>query len=1062
MTVCGACGRENPGEARFCLACGAGLLAEPAREVRKTVTVLFVDLAGSTGLGERLDPEPLRRLMSRYFDDVRAVLERHGGTVEKFIGDAVVAVFGVPVVHEDDALRAVRAAAELHEVLARLNQELEASLGVTLAIRTGVNTGEVVTGGSHESFATGDAVNVAARLQQSAGESEILLGATTFALVRDAVDAEPAQELELRGREGRVAARRLLALRPGAAGVERRHSAEFVGRESELRLLADAFERAERTRACHLFTVLGPAGVGKSRLAEELISLVGDRARTVRGRCLPYGDGITFWPLGEIVRDVAGLTGEESADEARSRIAGLLEGDPDADVVAARIAELVGISGEPGGGDEGFWAARRFVEALARVRPLIVVLDDVNWAEPTFLELIEYVSDWVRGAPLLVVCLARPELLDERPGWAGGKLNASSLLLEPLDEREASELIAARLGRLDVDDAILRRVTDVAEGNPLFMEEMLTMLVGEGLVQRRNGAWVSAGDLEGASVPGTIQALLAARIDRLDPVERAVLECGAVEGKVFHLGAVAALSPGSEPGSVLDALVRKELLRPDRALLPGEEAYRFRHILLRDAAYDSMPKETRAELHERYATWLAEKTGERTLEYEEILAYHLESAFRLRAELGRLDGDSRELAIAAAVRLARAGRRATARDDSTAAATLLARAADLLGDDDPARTELLLPLARARIELGDLEQADRLIAEAAKRARGLGDARLEHRALVEQQFLRLKTDPAGTTQEVERIARLALPVFEVAGDQAGLATAWDLLAQVHLMACRYAERAAALERALEHARLAGGEREAEIVIGLETAHYWGPTPVEESIARCEARLGEALGRRPTVEAALLGTLAGLEAMRGQFDEARALYRRQRAIHEDLGRPYSAAAWTMVYARVEMLAGDPAAAEAELRHGYETLERMGELGVLSTLSAYLADALYAQYRLEEADRYTRISEEAATLDDIASQVWWRLTRARLLGHSGESAAEALAREAVALAEPTDDLFLKARSLIDLAEALRLLEDWDEVPSLLEQAARLAEAKGDVVTATQTRGELARIASAATEI
>jgi class 3 adenylate cyclase/tetratricopeptide (TPR) repeat protein len=1058
MTLCAACDQENPAEARFCLACGAALEAEPGREVRKTVTVLFVDLAGSTGLGERLDPESLRRVMTRYFEEVRAVLERHGGTVEKFIGDAVVAVFGVPVIHEDDALRAVRAAAELREALARLNGELKGSLGVALAIRTGVNTGEVVTGGAGETFATGDTVNVAARLQQSAGENEILLGTQTLALVRDAVEVESVEKLELRGREARVDAHRLLALRAGAAGVERRHDAEFVGRESELRLLADAFERAERTRSCHLFTVLGPAGVGKSRLAEEFLALLGDRARAVRGRCLPYGDGITFWPLAEIVRDAAGLSGDESAEEAGSRIAALVEGEPDAEVVAARVTELVGISGEPGGGDESFWAARRLLEALARDRPLVVVLDDVNWAEQTFVELVEYVADWVRGAPLLVVCLARPELLDDRPGWAGGKLNASSVLLEPLDDDEASDLIAARLGRLAVDDAILRRVTEVAEGNPLFLEEMLAMLVGEGLVRREDGAWVSAGELASASVPGTIQALLAARIDRLDPGERAVLERAAVEGKVFHLGALAALAPGDHPDEALRSLIRKELVRPDRSSLPGEEAYRFRHILLRDAAYDSMPKETRADLHERFASWLVEKAGERTLEYEEIVAYHLECAFRLRAELGRLDDGSRELATAAAERLAAAGRRAAARDDAAGADGLLARAVDLLPDEDHARVELLVPLARARIELGDLEQADRLIAEAAQQASALGDARLEHRALVELQLLRLKTDPGGTTEEVERVAGRALPVFEAAGDQAGLATAWDLLAQVHLMACRYAERAVALERALEHARLAGGEREPDIVIGLETAHYWGPTPVEESIARCEALLGEPLGRRPSVEAALVGTLAGLEAMRGRFDEARALYGRQRAIHEDLGRPYSAASWTMVYARVEMLAGDPAAAEAELRSGYETLERMGELGVLSTLSAYLADAVYAQERLDEAERYTHISEDAATQDDIASQVWWRLTRARLLAHAGDPGAEALAREAVALAEPTDDLFLKARSLIDLAETLRLVEDLDEVPLLLEQAARLAEAKGDVVTAAGTRAELARIASA----
>jgi class 3 adenylate cyclase len=1055
MTVCAACGQENPAEAKFCLACGSALTLEPGREVRKTVTVLFADLAGSTGLGERLDPESLRHVMTRYFEEARAVLERHGGTVEKFIGDAVVAVFGVPLVHEDDALRAVRAASELREVLARLNEELEASYGVRLVIRTGVNTGEVMSGSGSQSFATGDAVNVAARLQQSAGEDEILLGPTTLELVRDAVDVEAVDGLELRGREGRVVAHRLLAFRTGAAGIERRQGAEFVGRESELRLLADAFDRAERARACHLFTVLGPAGVGKSRLAEEFLDLLGDRARVVRGRCLPYGEGITFWPFAEIVRDAAGLSGDESTEEAGARITALVEGDPDAEVIAERVAELVGLSGEPGGGDESFWAARRLLEALARDRPLVVLLDDVNWAEQTFLELVEYVAEWVRGVPLLVICLARPDLLDARPAWAGGKLNASSVLLEPLDEDEASDLVAVRLGGLDVDEEIRRRVTEVAEGNPLFVEEMLAMLVGEGLVRREDGAWVAAGDLASASVPGTIQALLAARIDRLDPEERPVLERAAVEGKVFHRDALAALAPENNLEAALRSLVRKELIRPDRSSHPGEEAYRFRHILLRDAAYDSMPKETRAELHERFAAWLIGKVREGALEYEEIVAYHLERAFRLREELGRLDGDSRGLAAAAAERLASAGRRAAARDDSSAAEALLGRAVRLLPEGDARRAEILLPLARARIELGDLEAADRLIVEAADWANASGDGRLEHRALVEQQFLRLKNDPGGTTQEAERIAGLAIPIFEAEGDQAGLASAWDLLAEVHLMACRYADRAAALERALEHARLAGGEREAEIVIGLETAHYWGPTPVDESVARCEALLAEPLGRRPTVEGALVGTLAGLQAMRARFDEARALYARQREIHDDLGRPYTAAAWTIVYARVEMLAGDLAAAESELRRGYEALDRMGELAVLSTLSGYLADALYAQGRLEEAERYTRVSEEAATLDDIASQVWWRVTRAKVLAHAGDPSAETLAREAVSLSEPTDDLFFRGRALLDLAETLSILGRADEAPPLLEEAARLAEAKGDIVTAERTRARLASL-------
>ncbi|HEY7195737.1 MAG TPA: AAA family ATPase [Gaiellaceae bacterium] len=1055
MAACGVCGQENPAEARFCLACGSPLAGTGLREVRKTVTVLFADLAGSTGLGERLDPESLRGVQTRYFEEGRAVLERHGGTVEKFIGDAVVAVFGVPVVHEDDALRAVRAAVELRDAIARLSEELSSTLGVSLALRIGVNTGQVVAGGGRSSFATGDAVNVAARLEQAAEAGEILIGGTTLALVRHAVEVEDASVLELRGRDEPAAAHRLVAVRPAAEAVSRSQTAELIGREAELRMLESAFERVERERSCHLFTILGAAGVGKSRLVEEFVEGLGDRARSVAGRCLPYGEGITFWPLTEIVKSAAGLGGGESPEEARALLAELVAGEEDAELVAARVAELVGLSGEKGEGEESFWAARKLFEALARERPLVVVLDDVNWAETTFLDLVEHIADWVRGAPLLVLCLARPELLDDRPGWARGMRNASSMVLDPLNAGEAERLIAGRLGSDSVDREIAKRVTEVAEGNPLFVEEMLAMLVGEGLVQRENGGWTAAADLSRAPVPLTIQALLAARIDRLDPGERTVLERAAVEGKVFHRGAVRALASEVDADSGLSSLVRKELLLPDRSSLPGEDAFRFRHILIRDAAYESMPKEARSGLHEAYASWLVETAGDRALEYEEIVAYHLERAFRLREELGRLGEESEALAAAAAARLASAGLRAEARDDSHGAATLLGRAVALLPEDDPMRIGLLVPLARARIELLKLDEADALMTESARRASRIGDRSLEHRALVEKQLVRLKTDPEGSTEDARTVAEQALEVFAELGDEAGLATAWDLLANIHLMACRYEERAAALEEALVHARNVGDARASELLISLETAHYWGPTPVEECVARWERLLAAGLVRGPTLEAALAGTLAGLEAMRGRFDEARTLYARQRAIHEDLGREYTLASWTMVSARIELLAGDLAAAEAELRRGYETLERMQEFGVLSTLSAYLADVLYAQERYEEADHYTRVSEDAASPDDIASQVWWRVTRAKVAARDGDPDAEHVAREAVALAEPTDDLALRARSVLDLAEVLRLLGREEESRPLVEESIALSERKGDVVSAERARGLLAEL-------
>jgi class 3 adenylate cyclase/tetratricopeptide (TPR) repeat protein len=1055
MAVCADCGQRNPDEARFCLSCGVPLAdsAPASHEVRKTVTVVFADLAGSTGFGERLDPESLRRVQARFFDGMRLVLERHGATVEKFIGDAVMAVFGVPFVHEDDALRAVRASFEMREALEELNAEISPSWGVELVIRIGVNTGEVVAGdtASGQSFATGDTVNVAARLEQVADPGEILVGETTFRLVRDAVEAEEVDPLELRGRGEKVAARRLLSILPDSPGTVRRLETPLIGRENELRLLHDAFARVEREQGCHLFTLLGPAGVGKSRLVAEFLSALVGRATAVRGRCLSYGDGITFWPVAEVVREAARLTGEETPEEAQSRIAAFLAEDDDAALVADRVSELVGIA-DADGGEESFWAVRKFLEALARDQPLVVVLDDVNWGEPTFLDLVEHIAEWSRGAPILLVCLARPELLDERPTWAGGKLNSTSLLLEPLNDEEFDLLVSAHLGPGTLEEDVRAQIMQVAEGNPLFVEETVALLLGEGLLIRENGRWLAAVGLEKVPIPPTIQALLAARIDRLPAPERAVLERASVEGQVFHRGALGGPQEGGD-GSVglVRALVRKELVRPERSTFPGEEAFRFRHILIRDAAYESIPKETRAALHEQFAGWLVEASGARSLEYEEIVAYHLECAYRLHAQLGPVGERGRALADEAAERLAGSAKRAVARHDMPAAATLYGRAVDLAAEGT-LRIELLVAHARTLVELGRLDAAETKVGEAVREAEAAGDRRLALRARVEEQHLRLKTDPTETTEEARRIAETSLPVFEELGDEAGLASAWDLLGQVHLMACRYELRAEALARALEHARRAGDEREDAILIGLGTAPYWGPTPVDECTERCKKLLAEIEGRRPTVEAALVGTLAGLQAMCGNFDHARGLYARQQSMHEDLGRPYSLAAATIMAGRIEMLAGEPAAAEAELRRGYVILEGMGELGVLSTLAAYLADAVYAQGRYDEADHLTHVSEEAATSDDIASHVWWRVTRARVLARRGShEEAERIGSEARALAEVTDDLFIRGRALIDLAE-VRRLGGVDGSAPLLEEALRLFEAKGDTVSAGRTRAAL----------
>src|SRR4051794_1008052 len=616
MAACPNCGAENREEARFCDACGTALGERAAlREVRKVVTVLFCDVTGSTALGEQIDPESLRRVMARYFETAKAIVERHGGTVEKFIGDAVMAVFGVPAVHEDDALRAVRAADELRASLADLNDELEGSYGTRLELRMGVNTGEVVTG-TEERLATGDAVNVAARLEQAAQPGEVLVGQETFNLVRGVANTEPIQPIAAKGKTEPLPGYRLLSVRAGDA--PRSGEAPMVGRERQLQLLEHAFASASAERSCHLFTILGSAGVGKSRLAEEFLRTLDD-AVLVRGRCLSYGEGISYWPVTEVVKQLQPET-------------------PEGTPLAAILGEEAAASP-----DEIAWAFRKLLESRAADRPLVVVFDDVHWGAPAFLDLVEHVADLSRGAPILLLCMARPELLDTRPSWGGGKLNATNVLLEPLASGEAGELIDSLASEIPPD--LRDRILDAAEGNPLFVEEMVAMTSEDG-----------EGEIV---VPPTIQALLAARLDQLEPAERSVLERGAIEGLIFHRGGVAVLSPDeSAVDGRLVTLVRKDLLRPDQPLLTGDDAYRFRHQLIRDTAYDALPKAVRADLHERFAVWL-EEHGAALVELDEILGFHLEHAYRYRLELGPLDPHAADRAkrrgAAAGRRRARAG-----------------------------------------------------------------------------------------------------------------------------------------------------------------------------------------------------------------------------------------------------------------------------------------------------------------------------------------------------------------------------------------------------------------------
>jgi class 3 adenylate cyclase len=994
------------------------------RETRKIVTVVFCDVAGSTALGEQLDPEALRRVMQRYFGEARRVLEGHGGTVEKFIGDAVMAVFGVPAVREDDALRAVRAAAELREALVGLSAELEREGGVALAVRTGVNTGEVVAGdrAARDSLVTGDAVNVAARLEQAAEPGEVLLGEQTFRLVRDAVRAEPAPPIAAKGKAEPLTAFRLLEVVPGAPGVARRLDAPLVGRQVELARLRAAFDRAVSERKPQLVTLLGPPGIGKSRLALELVREVEGEATVLSGRCLHYGEGITFWPLAEALREVD--------------IGSLLAGEEDAALIERRLAAVLG-DGEAGRLEEVFWAVRRALEDLARRRPLVLSLEDVHWAESTLLDLVEYLADWTRDAPLVLLCLARPDLLEARPSFGGERIELAALTAE-----EAAVLLEG-IGGGALSEAIRSRMLEAAEGNPLFLEQMLTLALESGEAE--------------LAVPPTIQALLAARLEALEPAEREVLERAAVVGKVFYWGAVGALCSAdirADAARHLLALTRKRLIGPERSDLSGEDAFGFRHMLIRDVAYGALPKSTRAELHERLAAWLDEAARRAGHDVDEVTAYHLEQAYRYAEELGAAGAETRELATRAAEGLARAGYRAMARVDMAAAANLLGRAASLLDEADPSRLELLPELGIALAEIGDFARAKDVLEAAVRHAEEVGDVRSEWRARLELTYIRGTVDRLEVSEELAETAR-AIAALEAIGDDIGLARAWIAAGFSEFALGRAEAGLEAYERALESAGRAGASHEADQALGcMAISAFFGPMPAAEARRFCHLLLERARGSK-FVEGPALGVLGALVAMEGRFDEGRALVAQSRALMNEFGLPILFAAAANWAAPLELWAGDPVAAERVLRESIEVLEAKGETAFLSTLAALLAEALYQQGRLEEAQEATQISERASASDDFASQVEWRAVRAKVMAIRGErEEGETLAREAVAIVESTDYLDMRGDAWMSLAEVLTRVAR-PGAAEAVEQALALYERKGNLVSAARARARLAEL-------
>ena len=960
MLVCQDCGQDNPSGAGFCNGCGAALSVPGGRgETRKTVTVLFCDLTGSTALGEQVDPEVLRAMLARYFERMKAIVERHGGTVEKFIGDAVMAVFGIPVAHEDDALRACRAAVEMRDALPELG----------IQGRVGVNTGEVVTGTS-ERLATGDAVNVAARFEQAAAPGEVLIGEATNALVLSAVVAEPVAPLTLKGKSSAVPAYRLLSV---LDAPERSHASRFVGRERELALIGAAWERVKTHLCCELVTVTGDAGVGKSRLVAEALDAV--EGRVLRGRCLPYGDGITYWPVVEVATQLQAL--------------------PSDPVAAAAIRSLLGESRIGTTGDEIAWAFRKLLEEQA---PLVVVFDDIQWGDETFLDLVESMALLSAGAPVLILCVARPELLDRRPGWRG------ILRLEPLHREQAEALIGDQ-----VSGELRERIAHAAGGNPLFISEMLAMAAGKDDVE----------------VPPTLRALLTARLDQLDESDRKVLERGAVEGEIFHRGAVQALAPEEmQLTTRLSGLVRRELIRPDRAQLAGDDGYRFRHLLIRDTAYDALPKAVRAVLHARFADWLAEH-GRALVEVDEIVGYHLEQAARYSAELGRPDAG---LSEGAAGRLAAAGRRAQDRMDGRAATALLTRSAELLR---PHRFDLALELeaAFATYEL-DGRAAARAADTVAERAAASGDDSGASLARATALSLRVISGDLGSFDEQEALCREALPFEEERDDPRRLGLLWSRIGHTAQYRMHNDDAVAALEQAWRHFRRAG-DSASSVASELGWSLILSPLPADDGLSILE----ELAPDRPPGDDHL--ARAVLLAMLGQIDEAWPLAEARAEHLREVSGGGSMVAEAHL-AAIAIIEGDR---EKACRHHETLIDTLppGSDGIAASYRLPLARDLCYLGRFEVAEGELR-QAQAADFGPV-KRALAPAVEALILGARGDhERAEAFARASIRAAETeTDNPLLQGWAHEDLATVLTRAGRIDEARAELESAVAIFERK-----------------------
>ena len=966
---------------------------------RKLATAMFVDLVDSTALVSASDPEVVRRRVTGFFERAAAHIDAYGGTVEKFAGDAVVAVFGVPTAHEDDAERAVRAATAILETV-----EGE------LAVRIGIESGEVVAESGDSTFATGEALNVAARLQQSAAPGEILMGPTAHGLTVGAVVAEPAGERELKGLPGETPVWRVICA-DGKAGRPLSVAAPYIGREEELELLQNAFSRVVRDRRAQLVTIFGEPGIGKSRLAREFFSGL-ERTTVLTGRSLPFGEGLVYRPLAEMVQAAAGISEDDSPEEAIEKLREACSSDAVADLLGLASGVLDTVSGGDRRGQEIAWATHEWATSLAEAQPLVLGFEDVHWAEEPLLDLVEHLADRIDDAPVLLVCLARPELLDLRPGWGGGRRRSITIELGPLPDHETGMLVDALVKDLPVSDDLRTALLDKTEGNPLFVEETVRLLVDEG-------------DTAGVRIPDTLQALIAARIDRLPPGSKSVLRHGAVIGRVFWRGAICELDPELDVDSALSDLVDRQLLtREPLSTVTGEEAYRFRHVLIRDVAYRGLTKSERARLHRVFASWLGAHSPE---ELVETHAYHLDRASALLAELdGRVPDDLRAEAAAA---LERAGQRALAREANRTARRLLLRTLEL----EPT-LERRFEAARAAWRLWELPAAADEMEQVRELAHEAGERTIEGLALTALAEIALNRNA-----DVSLARQLGQQANELLSDAPGDARA-EVLTLLSGVGWWEGDLESVERYTNEALEIREGRADLESLALVELA---GAHLARLDLAQAESVLAEAAALAESSGSlsarAWSARIGGSILLRkGRFADAATSFHNAYELFDEIGAAPDAARARQLEGVAIWRSGDPERAETLVRETVRALLSLQERGKIVEAQRSLAEIVLSQGHVEEAERWALSAVESVGMQDMMSRSNVSMVLGLVRAAQGRSAeAELLLREAVDLLAGTDLRNSEPEPLAALAGFLRKQGREDEACVLEERIEALLQ-------------------------